>query len=108
MNNECLKLRNHSSGNQSDAEIQSIVMQAIGQTHKEEDEDLCDDVMVRPFEILGLEAETLYVYYTNILDSRRWEMILLAPWTSAVNSELPFKYKQYWYEWYVLSIYHLS
>lgn len=47
MNNECLKLRNHSSGNQTDAEIQSIVMQAIGNTYRQEaDEDLCEDVMV--------------------------------------------------------------
>lgn len=45
MNNECLKLRNHSSGFQSDTEIQDIVMQAIGTTHVLDDND-CDDVIV--------------------------------------------------------------
>jgi len=45
MNNECLKLKDHSSGFQMDEEIQSIVMQAIGTNHVQE-EDYCDDVMV--------------------------------------------------------------
>lgn len=47
MNNECLKLRNHSSGFQTDTEIQNIVMQAIG-THAvdDDDNDFGDDVIV--------------------------------------------------------------
>ena len=44
MNNECLKLRNYSSGFQTNDEIQSIVMQAIGTTQIEEDND--DDIIV--------------------------------------------------------------
>ena len=48
MNNECLKLKDHSSGFQTDEEIQSIVMQAIGTNHVQEEDDYCDDAMVGP------------------------------------------------------------
>ena len=47
MNDECLKLRDHSAGFQSDAEIQSIVMQAIGTRPMGDEDDYIDDVMVR-------------------------------------------------------------
>ena len=59
MNNECLKLRNHSSGFQSDTEIQNIVMQAIGTTHStEDDNDYCDDVIVSPSFARSLHSVT--------------------------------------------------
>lgn len=44
MNNECLKLKDHSSGFQTEEEIQSIVMQAIGTSHVQDD-DFDDDAM---------------------------------------------------------------
>lgn len=63
MNNECLKLRNHSSGFQTDIEIQNIVMQAIGTgtTHVEEDND--DDIIVSPS-----TCSIAYPYQFGLLD----------------------------------------
>ena len=50
MNAEFLKLQKHSSGSQTDAEIHSIVMQAIGtKNHSSEDDDgYIDDIIVSP------------------------------------------------------------
>lgn len=51
MNAECLKLQHHSSGSQTDSEIHSIVMQAIGTRtlNFEDDDDYIDDIMVSVF-----------------------------------------------------------
>lgn len=53
MNDECLKLRNEPTGAQTDAEIHSIVMQAIGTKNRnsnfEEDDDYIDDAIVSSF-----------------------------------------------------------
>ena len=46
MNDECLKLKDHSAGHQTEDEIYSIVMQAIGTRPHDEDDDYIDDVMV--------------------------------------------------------------
>ena len=47
MNDECLKLRHHTAGVQSEKEIQDIVMRAIGTAHPQpEDDDYIDDLLV--------------------------------------------------------------
>lgn len=65
MNAECLKLQNHSSGSQTDSEIHSIVMQAIGtKNHNFEDDDgYIDDVIVR---LLCLPSFSLYEHCAYI------------------------------------------
>lgn len=47
MNDECLKLRDHSAGFQSDTEIQAIVMQAIGVPSHDDEDDYIEEAMVR-------------------------------------------------------------
>ena len=54
MNDECLKLRDHSAGFQSDEEIQNIVMQAIGTRPHDDEDDYIDDVMVSGVSLRGV------------------------------------------------------
>ena len=75
MNAECLKLRHHSAGYQTDTEINSIIMQAIGTRNRrqqlEEDDVYLDEVMVRhrflrfPLKWLKL-YDLAYRYDSNI------------------------------------------
>ncbi len=75
MNNECLKLKDHSSGFQTEEEIQSIVMQAIGTSHVQDD-DFDDDAMVplpfnphlpNPLRPLSSHAHTHFCWLLELL-----------------------------------------
>ena len=59
MNDECLKLKDHTAGYQNEDDIRAVVAQAIGNRSVLSDERMVDDIMVSTLPHVGILTHML-------------------------------------------------
>lgn len=59
MNDECLKLKDHTAGYQNEDDIRAVVAQAIGSRSALADERMVDDIMVSALPHVGIRMHLL-------------------------------------------------